>query len=57
MAQLDWAAVRKDSFNECSGYETKQSDSEVPVNLALWGERITSSLPSLSCPLWAGVLS
>ena len=25
------------SSNECSGYDTKQSDGEVPVILELWG--------------------
>ena len=37
--------------NECLEYDIKQSDSEVPVLLELWGMRITSSLPSLPYPL------
>ena len=37
--------------NECTRYDTKQSDSEVPVMLALWGMWSTTLLPSLSGPL------
>ena len=37
--------------NECPGYDTKQSDGDVPVILELWGMRITLSLPSLPGPL------
>ena len=33
--------------NECPGYDTKQSDGEVPVMLELWGMQNNSSLPSL----------
>ena len=36
------------SHNECPAYDTKQSDSEVPVMLKLWGMQSTPSLPSLS---------
>ena len=43
--------------NECPGYDTKQSDGEVPVVLELWGMRITPSLPSLPGPLWPGVVA
>ena len=41
--------------NECPGYDTKQSDGEVPVILGLWGIRSTPSLPLLPGPLWPGV--
>ena len=41
----------------CPGYDTKQSDGEVPVMLELWGMQSTPSLPSLSGPLWLGVVA
>ena len=34
---------------ECSGYDTKQSDDEVPVRLEFWGMRNTPALQSLQC--------
>ena len=37
-----------------SGYDTKQSDGEVPVMLELWGMRSSPSLPSLPGLLWPG---
>ena len=37
--------------NECPGFDTKQSDGEVPVMLELWGMRSTPSLPLLPGPL------
>ena len=37
--------------NECPGYDTKQSDGEVP---AMWN---TPSLPSLPGSLWPGVVA
>ena len=40
----------------CPGYNTKQSDGEVPVMLELWGMQSTPSLPSLPGPLWPGVV-
>ena len=43
--------------NECPGYDTKQSDGEVPVMLELWGMQSTSLLPSLPGPLWPGVVA
>ena len=43
--------------NECPGYDTKQSDGEVPVILGLLGIRNTSSLPLLPGPLWPGVVA
>ena len=47
---------RGNPSNECPEYDTKQSDGEVPVILELLGVRSTSLLPSLSGPLWAGVI-
>ena len=41
--------------NECPGYDTKQSDGEVPVMLEHWGMWSTPSLPSVPGPLWPGV--
>ena len=43
--------------NECPGYDTKQSDGEVPAMLELWGMQSTPSLPSLPGPLWPGVVA
>ena len=43
--------------NECPGYDTKQSDGEVPVILELWGIQSTLSLPLLPGPLWPGVVA
>ena len=40
------------SHNEGPGYDTKQSDCEVPIMLELWGIRSTPSLPSPQGPLW-----
>ena len=45
------------SNNECAGYDTKQSDGEVPMMLELWGMRGTSSLPSLPELHWPGVVA
>ena len=42
---------------ECPGYDTKQSDAEVPVMLELWGMQSTPSLPSLLGPLWPRVVA
>ena len=44
-------------FNECPGYDTEQSDGEVPVMLELCGMQSTSSLPLLPGPLWLGVVA
>ena len=46
-----------DPPNECPGYDTKQSDGEVPAVLELWGMRSTPSLPSLPGPLCPGVVA
>ncbi len=43
-------------FNECPGYDTKQSDDEVSVMLELWGMRSTPFLPSLPDPYCPGVV-
>ena len=43
--------------NECPGYDTKQSDGEVPAVLELWGMWSTPSLPLLPGPLWPGVVA
>ena len=37
--------------NESPGYNAKQSDTEVPVMLDLWGMRSTPSLPLVTGPL------
>ena len=41
--------------NKCPRYDTKQSDSEAPVMLELWGMKSTPSLPLHPGPLWPGV--
>ena len=43
--------------NKCPGYDTKQSDGEVPVMLGPGGIRSTSSLPLLPGLLWPGVVA
>ena len=43
--------------NGCPGYDTKQSDGEVPVMLELSGMRSTPSLPLLPGPLWPGMVA
>ena len=43
--------------NECPGYDTKQSDGEVPEMLEFCGMQSTPLLPSLSVPLWPGVVA
>ena len=45
------------SPNECPGYDTKQSDDEVPVMLELWRMRSTPSLPLLPVPHWPGIVA
>ena len=45
------------SPNECPGYNTNQSNGEVPVILELWGMRSTPLLPSLPGSLWPGVVA
>ena len=41
--------------HECPGYDTKQSDGEVPVMLERWEMWSTPSVISLQCPLWLRV--
>ena len=43
--------------NECPGYDTKQSDSEIPVMPEVWGIQSNPLLPSLPGPLWLGVVT
>ena len=43
--------------NEWPGYDTKQSDDEVSVMQELWGMRSTPSLPSLTGPVWPGMVA
>ena len=40
-----------------SGYDNKQSDGEVPVELDLWGMQSTPSLLLFLGPLWPGVVA
>ena len=44
----------QDFPNECPGYDTKQSDGEVPIILELWEMQSIPSLPSPQDPLWLG---
>ena len=43
--------------NYYPGYDTKQSDGEVPAMLELWGMQSTPSLPPLPGLLWPGVVA
>ena len=43
--------------HECPNYDSKQSDSEAPVMLELWGMQSTPSFPSLPGSLWLGVVA
>ena len=49
--------VRPLPANKCPGYDTKQSDGEVPVILELWGIWSTLLLPSLQASLWPGTVA
>ena len=49
-----FSAEGYDFPNECPGYDTKQSDGEVPVMLEFWS---TPSLPSLPGSLWPRVVA
>ena len=51
------SAEGKTHPNECHGYDTIQSDGEVPVMLELWRMQITPSLPSLPDPIWAEMVA
>ena len=61
ITQSAWAVKYTDRrhphLNEFPRYDTKQSDSEVPVMLEFWGMRSNPSLPSLPGPLWSGVVA
>ena len=52
-----FSAEEQDSPNVSPGYDTKQSNYEASVMLALWGMQCTLSLPSLPVPLWSGVVA
>ena len=52
----DYRGVRPPT-NECSIYDTKKSDGEIPVMLELWEIQSTPSSPSLPGPLWSGVVA
>ena len=43
--------------NECPGYDTKQSDGEVPAVLELWRMWSIPLLPSVPGALWPGVVA
>ena len=45
------------SLNECPGYDTKQSDGEVPAMLELWEMWSTPLLPLLPGALWPRVVA
>ena len=47
----------KNPPNDCSEYDTKQSDGEVPVMLELWGMQSTPTLPLLPGLPWTGVVA
>ena len=51
------SGVRPPAPNECFGYDTKQSDGQVPVMLELWGMWSTPSLLLLPSPLWLGMVA
>ena len=48
--------VRPPPPKDCPGYDTKQSDGEVPVMLELWGMWSTPWLPLLPGPLWPSMV-
>ena len=52
-----FSAEKQDFPNECPGYDSKQSDDQVPIMLELCGMQSTASLPSLPSPLWRGVVA
>ena len=61
--QLAWAVAYTNCFSadpnpyDCPGYDTKQSDGEVPAVLEHWGMWSTSSLPSHPGSLWPSVVA
>ena len=50
-------AVEYTNCTSTPGYDTKQSDDEVPVMLEFWGMWSTPLLPPLPCPLWPRVVA
>ena len=55
---IDWISVEgQSSPNECPGYDTKQSDSEAPVMLELWGMQSAPSFPLNPGRHWAIVVA
>ena len=55
--QLHLCRMARLPFNECPGYDIKQSDDEAPVMLELWEMWSTPSLPLLAGPLRPGVVA
>ena len=51
------AVVYIDCASSCPGYDTEQSDAEVPMILELWGMWCTPSLPTLPGPIWPGMVA
>ena len=51
------APLQRPPPNQCPGYDTKQSDCEVPVMLGLLGMQSTPSLPSLPDSLWPRIVA
>ena len=43
--------------NECPGYDTKQSDGEVPVMLELWGNVEYPFISIAPGPFWPGMVA
>ena len=54
--RIHWLQLCR-GVSECIGYDTKQSDGEVPVMLGPWGIRSTPSLPLLPGPHWPEVVA
>ena len=52
-----WGSSKTPLYNQCPGYDTKQSDGEVLVMLELWGMQSTPSSPSIPGPLWLEVVA
>ena len=51
------SAEDEDTLNECPGFDTKQSNGDLPMTLGLWGMRSISSLSLLPGPLRPGMLA
>ena len=50
--RIHWLHLCKTPTTSVLIYDTKKSDSQVPVLLELWGMRSTPSLPSLPSAFW-----